>query len=362
MKKNLQAIHPNDDIHYKKFKMKKDEISQWEDGLRTNNESGTYEWWYFDTHLNDGSIIVVVFYTKSPINPNGDIKPYVTFELTNPDGSTHKETVYVPVEECEFSKECCNVKIGKSYIIGDLKNYKIHFENENVQADISLEGTVPAWRSKCGSILFGNQEEYEFAWLPAVPEGNVKAEVTVNGKKKNYEGYGYHDHNWGNVSILKLMNNWYWGRAKIGPYTVITAWITAEKAYNFKEFDVFMIAKDGKILSSGDNSTIEFLPTNMHIDSHTGKPVHDKIQYVYKDMEVTEYKVTYNRENDIVKERFVDTLPSIQRIFAKLLGVSGAYLRFSGTAAIEVFKDGILIEKYKDPAVWELMYLGKNHI
>jgi hypothetical protein len=37
---------------------------KWEDGIRTSGEKGTYEWWYFDAHLDDGSTVVIVFFTK----------------------------------------------------------------------------------------------------------------------------------------------------------------------------------------------------------------------------------------------------------------------------------------------------------
>jgi hypothetical protein len=30
-------------------------IAPWEDGARTDNSAGTYEWWYFDAHLDDGA-------------------------------------------------------------------------------------------------------------------------------------------------------------------------------------------------------------------------------------------------------------------------------------------------------------------
>jgi hypothetical protein len=41
-------------------------IKLWEDGMRTDGSRGTYEWWYFDAHLDDGAKLVVVFLTKEP--------------------------------------------------------------------------------------------------------------------------------------------------------------------------------------------------------------------------------------------------------------------------------------------------------
>lgn len=362
MKKIIPAIHPNDAQHLKKLGLKKDEIMQWEDGLRTNFKPGTYEWWYFDTHLNDGTIIVIVFYTKSAVNPKGPAAPYATFEITTPGGDSYSQTVKMPIEQCSFSKDKCDVKIGKCTFTGNLTNYKIHFENENVTADISLKGTVPSWRSYCGSILFGNHEEENFSWLPAVPEGAVSADITIQGKKSHYEGFGYHDHNWGNVSMLKLMNHWYWGRAKIGPYTVITSWITSEKTYGYKEFDVLMIAKDGQILSDTNTGKVEFTPSKVHFDSITKKPVHNDLEYLYTNSDGISYKIRYSRLKDIVQELFITSMPPYKRVIAKLAGIDGGYMRFAGNATLEKIQNGIALEAYSDPAVWELMYFGKSMI
>jgi len=41
-------------------------VARWEDGARTDNRAGTYEWWYFDAHLDDGSTVTVEFHTKPP--------------------------------------------------------------------------------------------------------------------------------------------------------------------------------------------------------------------------------------------------------------------------------------------------------
>ena len=87
MKKIMQAIHPDDQEHLKKLGLKKDEVMQWEDGMRTSGKKGTYEWWYSDFSFSDGTKLVIVFYTKNPVKTNLGLKPLITMELTLPDGS-----------------------------------------------------------------------------------------------------------------------------------------------------------------------------------------------------------------------------------------------------------------------------------
>src|SRR3954471_16172729 len=66
-------------------------IAAHEDGMRSDGGKGSYEWWYFDAHLDDRSTLVVVFYTKPLMEAaRSPLAPYVTVELDRPDGS-HRE-------------------------------------------------------------------------------------------------------------------------------------------------------------------------------------------------------------------------------------------------------------------------------
>ncbi len=360
MAKIQAAIHPDDDLHYKKMGLTRNKIEPWEDGMRTDGSRGTYEWWYFDSHYPDGTILVLQYYSKSPIEVNGPVKPIVTAELTLPDGRAYFEQIEASLSESHYATDKCDVKIGESSIRGDLKHYDLVFKGKKLSATVSLTNTVPAWRSQCGPILFGDKEEYYFNWLPATPEGTAIADVTCEGGQLHLEGSGYHDHNWGNVSMLKLMHHWYWGRAKIGDYKVISSWITAEKKYGYKEFDVFMLAKDGEILGDNANHTLKFLPANEYIDEHTGKPVYNKVAYEYETPAGEYYRITYNRKGDISRMNFIDRLLGPMRFLAKIIGFEGSYLRFEGSATIEKLEDGKVVERVtEESAVWELMYFGE---
>ena len=59
-------------------------IEVFEDGMRTEGGPGGYEWWYFGSHLNDGSSLVIVFYTKPQLNPDGELAPFASLELNRP--------------------------------------------------------------------------------------------------------------------------------------------------------------------------------------------------------------------------------------------------------------------------------------
>ena len=360
MKKPIYSCHPYDDEHYEKLGLKKDRVEPWEDGLRTEGIDGDYEWWYSDFTFTDGTKLVIVFYTKNPVKVKGPMKPLITMELTLPDGRKFYDQTKPPMEDCSFSKEGCDVVCGESSIRGELKHYDIIFKGPKMTAGVTLDNTLPAWRSGCGNIFFGDNEEHCFAWLPAVPEGRAEAEIAVEGETLRLTGSGYHDHNWGDISMFPLMHHWYWGRAKIGDYKVIASWITAEKKYGYNEFDIFMLAKGSEIIGDNSNHTLKFLPENEYIDEYTGKPVFGRVVYEYETPVGEQYRVSFEKEGDLAKEFFYESLPKSIRGLARFIGFRGSYQRFTGTASVERIEYGGVAERAtEDSAVWELMYFGK---
>ena len=195
MGKILKAIHADDAAHYEKLGLIPHQVQLWEDGMRTDGSKGTYEWWYFDSSYPDGTKLIIFFYSKSPIMVDGPIKPMATMELTLPDGRKFEEQVDAAIADSFYSKEKCDIRIGQCHMDGDLTHYNIVFKGKTMSATVSLTNTVPAWRSQCGPIFFGDNEEYYFNWLPATPEGIAVADVTYSEGNLHLEGSGYHDHN-----------------------------------------------------------------------------------------------------------------------------------------------------------------------
>jgi hypothetical protein len=103
--------------------------------------------------------------------------------------------------------------------------------------------------------------------------------------------------------MIKLMNNWYWARAKIGEYTVIACYITAEKDYGYTTFPVFMLARDGRVLAD-DARKVHFHTSDLHTDNLTGKPVANVITYDYWD-DKQHYCISFKREKDTLRHQFI---------------------------------------------------------
>jgi len=343
---------------YKRLGIAPVEVAEFEDGQRIGTEGGHYEWWYFDAHLDNGATVVVVFYTKPNVSPNGPLAPRITINITLPDGRTFEKFLDTRPELFNASKSGCDVRIGTNCFVGDLNRYHITATIEEISVDIELTGEVRAWRPKSGHLYFGDEgREKLFAWLPSVPYGLASVRYQIGNEEHRATGSGYHDHNWGDVPMQTLMHNWYWARASVGPYTIIASYITATAAYGYETQIVYMLAKDGKIIAD-DDAKVSFASDRVAIDGKTGKPVADVTRYTYLDAD-TRYVVSFEREETILQAIFSDRMPLLKRIVARLIGFDGAYHRFTGKVTIEKFEGSVSVERFEDRAIWELMYFGK---
>jgi hypothetical protein len=343
---------------YERLGISSDHIEPREDGMRTDGGKGTFEWWYLDATLSDGSTLVVTFNTKLVTAADHPLEPYANVCFDRPDGTKLDTNTPVFTEDFKASTEGCDVRMGPNSFVGDLHTYDIHVETDEITVDVTLTGEVPPWRPKTGHFLFEEDEHLFFAWLPSVPQGKVTATITVGGETVEVTGTGYHDHNWGNCSMLKVIDNWYWGRAQLGPYTVIACLVTGAERYGLAAFPIFLLAKDGQVIAD-DDALVSFVESEVHIDEGTGKPVGDVLTYTYAGE--VDFRVTWERKETIFRAQFIDALHGLQHFLARMIGFDGAYLRFTGTITLEKLEDGQVVETETNEAIWEEMYFGRNH-
>jgi hypothetical protein len=343
---------------YVRLGLPRGRVAPWEDGMRTSGEAGSYEWWYFDSHLEDGSSLVVTFYTKWILQPKGPEAPMVQVDLDRPGKPSQQVIIHATPEQFQASKDRCDVRVKDCYFRGDLHTYQIKVVDESLTIEAELVGQVPSWRPATGFTYFGPHDEHTFAWMPAVPQGKVTATLTEKGSAPiTLTGVGYHDHNWGDVVMSKLLNHWYWGRAQAGPYSVIAAYLYAEKEYGRTELPQILIAKDGQIVAD-QASKVRLVLEDVFTDPKSQKPVANRVVYDYTQDERVRYRVIFQRSETILDYKLADTVTGFKHVLARMARVDGAYLRFSGTVTVEKYEGGTMVEKASDPGIWELMYLG----
>jgi hypothetical protein len=331
-------------------------IEPWEDGARTDNSVGTYEWWYFDAHLADGAKLVVAFMNKDIAEPDKPLSPLLRLELDLPDGRRFEKLVHFPASAWSAAHDHADVRLGDNRFTGDLHTYHIVAAADEVSVDVALTGEVSAWRPATGYMLFGAARTHEFAWLPSVPQGSVAITYTVGHEEHETTGVGYHDHNWGNVGLMKVVHDWYWARGQAGPYSVIASYVTATKSYGCEPIPIFMLARDNVVIAD-DPTKVTFERERMYTDEATGKPVARRTSYTYQDGD-DHYVVSFTRRRDLTRNRMIDSVKGLKHLAARLARFDGAYLRFAGDIEVSHHHGGELVETHADEAIWELMYFG----
>lgn len=360
---NAEGSHAKLSTDFKKYGLNETNIPEkWEDGMRTSGGKGSYEWWYFDAHLHDGSTMVITFYTKFMTSVDKALQPYLSVSIDKADGTNIKKSLYFEPDDFTASKDSCNIKMGNSYVVGNLKEYKIHIEDEEINLTAEIKRTTQSWRPKTGHMVFGVDESKEFNWVVPVPQGEIEINYNYKGSEAKTSGSVYHDHNWGNISMIELFNHWYWSRAEIGPYTVIASEMISEKEFNNDNIIVFNISKGGEtVADNGELVTLYRTYGKMH--PKLGKDVSDDLIFAYEDPQ-SGYRYEYSlfRENSIVEADLMSASLGTgfkYRLAKMLTSKDPAYFRFTGKAEIKVYKSDKLIEKYSsNKAVWELMYFG----
>ena len=346
------------DDDYARLGLQRGRVEPWEDGMRTSGERGSYEWWYFDSHLEDGSSLVITFYTKWILQPKGPEAPMVIVNLDRPGKPTQQVTIHATPAQFSASKERCDVRVKDCSFRGDLHTYQIKVVDDALTIDAELVGQVPSWRPATGFTYFGARDEHTFAWMPAVPQGRVTVTLTEkDSSPQTLTGIGYHDHNWGDVVMSKLLNHWYWGRAQAGPYSVIAAYLYATSEYGRTELPQILIAKNGQIVAD-QASRVRLTLEDVFTDPKSRKPVANRVIYDYTQDDRVRYRVTFQRSETILDYELADTVTGFKHVLARMARVDGAYLRFSGTVTVEKFEAGQSVERASDPGIWELMYLG----
>lgn len=310
----------------------KPEVAEWEDGLRADTGPGAFEWWYFDAHFSDGTTAVVVFYTKPFTNRHSPLRPGVTITLTSSEGSKRFLYAESSPEDFNASRETCHVQMGECHVQGDLHTYTLHARAEDVVLDLTFTGDVPAWRPGTGKNYYDPALTRYFGWLPAVPFGKVSGTLQEHGKSRPVSGEGYHDHNWGNVNLNQVLSHWYWGRARLGRFSLIFVEMHASAAYGMQKIPVFMLAENNRILT-GDARPLTLLTSDF-----TSHPSHHswprKLDWVWK-AEAGSIRLRLEEPRLLEAASLLGSLPRWQQGIARLFA-NPFYFRFDASAELDV--------------------------
>lgn len=337
-------------------------VAVWEDGLRLDPAPGTFEWWYFDAHFEDGSTAVITFATKPLLERNGPLKPTVSLTITRPDGRKIAQFPVFPPAQFSASKEACDVRIGPNWTRGDLHRYELHAEMQGMSAHLTFTGIVPPWRPGVGKAYFGDPArpgalQSFFAWLPSIPYGTVEGTLVYDGQVHRVQGTGYHDHNWGNLGLNEVMDHWYWGRAHVGDFTLIYVEQVASEAFGFTRLPVLMVAKGSEILL-GDGRGLTM--ASREIVRHPGGRGYPKQVDFYWNQGNESVALRLRRPQILEATSLLLLLPKWKQWVGRRFG-NPYYFRFQADLELEIELKQIKARE-QGRALYEIMILqGRKH-
>lgn len=346
---------------FKKLGINPNNIQSWEDGRRDNSKPGTQEVWYFDAILDDETKVVCYFHPRTPTNlaVDGD-NPDIGILITTPDNKTHGQMIIpYPAKDSYFGTDKCDVKIGPHTVQGDFKNYQIHIEPVNGNGlDLHFKALVdPFAQGGTGIIALGNEEQYHYTDLPVV-KNEVTGSITIEGKKKEVTGLGYHDHQWMNISRFQAWHHWLWGHLYTENYTVYIYDFVANERFGFTNVPFFgvMDNKTGKVIFSTDGHVEK--QTTLEPQKDTGKEFPKKSTYTFTNADGATVKFKTEWYQEIEVRNMYGNADEATKAKYDAGNMSPVYVRYGAKGTVTITdKNGQLITETGD-MIYEYPYLG----
>ena len=320
-----------------------DIVQSWEDGARTDDSKNQFEWWYFDAELDDGSLVVAYFYKVHFLKDQF----FIGFNYTSPQKEDFFRLKYFKSNEVSFQSDSCLVMMNKNLFAGNLNKYRIALDPDDFDGfgfNLNLQSLVGPYRPQDGIIQAG--DDY-FAWLAAVPNGDVDGTITVNGKEKKIKGSGYHDHNWGNTPLQKLFKSWTWFRGKAGPYTVILAELNAVESRGGFDIPILFVADENQVLvDKFGNKELLTMKNNLIEDYYPSKNEPQFSNFLISSHDNVSVKISGNQIIDNIEIFKRLSLPAPLNLFKPAVnfafrssGIDPFYTRFASSFVLKIDED-----------------------
>ncbi len=345
---------------YQRLGINPDTVELWEDGRRDTAAVNHFEWWYFDAIARDGTTVVVQFLNKAgrKIMQSHD-SPTVFLKLTLPDGTKFDKSVTYKTKDAVFSREQCDIKIDRHRVRGDLKKYSIHVDLiDDVGVDMELENIAAPYRPGTSYIEFGSSDRY-YTWLCIAPRCRVTGTLRVHGEVRAFDGYGYHDHQWGSVNIHKEWNHWVWARQNFEDYSLLLFDMIANDANGNTRFPlVFIQDKNGALVFENTHGAACEVLDEYRDEIASGKTYPKKLHYTFEN---NGKKLDYTlAEKTIIETKGSKNVPLPMKLALKIMGIDPSYTRYLASGDMELSDENGELRRSGE-LIYEFMFPGQEY-
>ncbi|MEE8717305.1 MAG: hypothetical protein SOI26_08285 [Coriobacteriales bacterium] len=365
---------------FEKLGINPKEVEEWEDGRRGTDAAGENGVWYFDATFDDGTKSVVAFRPKEPAKmaQAGD-SPNLNIAITAPDGRTMQEFAYATAEDSHIGTSRCDVHFGPHHCTGDFKDYDVHVaETNGLACDLHYHALVEPFRQGTSIVALGDEDQYHYTDL-SVPKCAVTGRLLYDGSWHEVRGFGYHDHQWMNISPFQAFHHWFWGRMYTDKHVVYIYEFVGNERFGFTHVPFFMVADNetGKIeFSTNGNFELE---TEKEMQPRIGRPFPKTSRYAFDngDGDRAEMTVTWTEELE-VRDTYGDAPANAEELkklveklsdMAKVIGgtkeqfdaagIAPAYVRYYAEGNLRLTLDG-RTETSSGDMIYEYNYTGRE--
>ncbi len=322
------------------------------DGLHIDpRKRGHSEWWYFDARLDNGYTVVFFFWARHQRTG----KTAVEIVVYPPEGKKIQRVYDYPRSALAASKENANVRIGKNYIrvddapMDNLPTYEIFLDEGDLGCHLTYQAQVPGWMPGSGYTQFGKMGH--FGWCVALPRAAVQGTITVSGKTHPVTGIGYHDHNWLNFMLPRVVDDWYWGRIYSENFTLIYAHVQCNRKMDNYPVKVMMLAHDKEIvLSTGE---YELADADFVYNEIAGNHYPSSLQFTLAEQLRLSLQVRHLID---AENLLLEVGPVLRLVLKHVLRLKPGYFRFSSDFHLTFTRDGKTFEE-KGETLHEMVVL-----
>jgi hypothetical protein len=233
-----------------------------DDASHYNTSPFYFEWWYFDVNYSDDSVLSLIFHVTDLIRPSST-KGSMNISILNHGHTAYHRFIPYIKEKISTSRDKCDIWINNNHCWIDESVYYIQVTEQDLNIELKFSPCCVGWRPGNGKIVFGDENAF-FAWIVPQAKAIVSGKITLNGKVTPINGIGYHDHNWGTISLFDSLKNWSWGRIYLNDYTCVFADIQFSARFGGERVMPFVLFYEDQILAS--NILDSFKPQEAETD------------------------------------------------------------------------------------------------
>ncbi|CAN8098987.1 unnamed protein product [Discula destructiva] len=267
VRKTFDNILTNGSIHAEFTSTEQSSLDGPKLGWPGSANDTSYDWWYFDAvSASNNESVTVVFYNGGPygfvnhyyggplsVSLTGTFANGTQFDFSVPARSAvidhgPDQGISVDYVDSGFSFTGSNVK-GRDvgYVL------RVDSPAMGVKGSIRLHSRAPA-HYPCGLDTAGANLQMlpHVGWSNAIPDAHATISLAFTSSSNNEtlaftDGVGYHDKNWGDQPFVSSTEQWYWGHARLGPYSLV--WFDAFDLSGTEYFSGY-VAANGSVLAS----------------------------------------------------------------------------------------------------------------